>query len=446
MNIETNKKLSFHNDIINLYKKISKDLKYKPTKLLDMINKYGGYEAAIKYITSESNTFDFTVLWENERLDLSVEALITNPKHRELFPEEILSFCDKKLKDYNFSPKKIEVKKEAVETVPLEITKPTNIDISSSEKAANVKDYTIYNQPLEIDKNTWKELFINNTVFTDKNKDLVLRIYLIDGSVESQELAIEDGYTSKYPYKEVILALGKRIKMKVKIDVPKSKGGELLWWHLPFVGWFKDNQHFEWCVRPELRKAIGELIEEGKVGITDIKVKTEHSLEEGLAKFEEAETEVYNAPKVEEKVSIATSTTEIKKETKKTTSAISGKNLGELSEEELEEFFLGSSKKTEKPVIEEVSEEKPVHKEEFDSLEGLMGFGDLGDFEPSLEDLLAIEKESTKNKTKAKTVETQTQATILTPKESIVPKITTTPVIKSEPVTQQPVIIQEAVT
>lgn len=287
MNQDEAKKQAFHNEMISLYKTISKQLKYKSTKLLDMINKYGGYEAAIKFIKSESNTFDFTILWENERLDLSVEALITNAKYRELFPEEVVSFCDRKLKDYNFSPRKIEEKKQPI--IEKEKIGDNLADqISTIIPMENKKEYILLNRPIDIDKETWKQLFISDTVFPAKNKDLILRLVLISGYVESNEISQEEGYNSKYPYKEVVMALAKRIKAKTKIDVPLSRKGEMLWWHVLFLGGFKDNSCFEWRVRPELKKAVEELIAEGKVDISNINVQTHKA-------YEELEEEIQNS-------------------------------------------------------------------------------------------------------------------------------------------------------
>ena len=70
-------KQSFHNEMILIYKRITKELKYKSPRLIDLINKHGGYEAAIKYLATESSVQDFAVLWENERLDLSIEVYLT---------------------------------------------------------------------------------------------------------------------------------------------------------------------------------------------------------------------------------------------------------------------------------------------------------------------------------------------------------------------------------
>ena len=222
-NTEQLKKL-FHQEIIDLYKKIIKSVKYKPTRLMDYINKYGGYEAAVKYISTESNVQDFAVLWEKERLDLSVEALITNEKFRSLFSEDILSFCDRKLKEYSYAPNKIEeveepsgYVEEPEEKIDLaELLKQKEMYLSKTSK----KEYPIYQQSVGISVSDWKDMLTNVKIVTANNLDLILRIYAIGDHVGPKELNAEEGYSSTYPYKEVIMALGKRIKMALKIDVP----------------------------------------------------------------------------------------------------------------------------------------------------------------------------------------------------------------------------------
>ena len=268
VNTKQLKKL-FHQEIIDLYKNVIKSVKYKPTRLMDYINKYGGYEAAVKYISTESNVQDFAVLWEKERLDLSVEALITNEKFRSLFSEDILSFCDRKLKEYSYAPNKI----EEVEEPSGYVDEPEEkIDLAELLKQKEMylpkmskKEYPIYQQSVGITVSDWKNMLTNVKIVTANNLDLILRIYAIGDNVGPKELNAEEGYSSTYPYKEVIMALGKRIKMALKIDVPTGEDGKLIWWHLLFNGGLKDNTAFEWSLKNDLRRAIKELIEEGQI-------------------------------------------------------------------------------------------------------------------------------------------------------------------------------------
>lgn len=277
-------KKAFHQEMINLCKRRNQELKYKSTRLLDFINKYGGYEAAVKYITTESNVQDFAILWENERLDLSVEALITKPLYKSLFLEDIVTYCDQKLKQYSYAPNKIEEEIEEeddfekmLDDIFSDMGSETSEEIAKIK--AKAKEYTLYNKDLGITKEAWKEIFIKPNVFSTKNQDLVLRVHLMGSGIEASDLANEEGYTATYPFKEVVLALAKRIKANLKIDAPVGDDGKIIWWHMIFIGGFKDNTCFEWTVRPELSEAIEELVAEGKVSLDGITVKAHKETE-----------------------------------------------------------------------------------------------------------------------------------------------------------------------
>ncbi|MBE6022307.1 MAG: hypothetical protein E7231_03615 [Cellulosilyticum sp.] len=266
-NTEQLKKL-FHQEIIDLYKQVIKSVKYKPTRLMDFINKYGGYEAAVKYISTESNVQDFAILWEKERLDLSVEALITKEQYRPLFSEDILSFCDRKLKEYSYAPNKIEEVEEPTgyfdedEKIDLaELLKQKDQYLPKMKK----KEYTIYKKSVGISVEDWKSILTNSKIVTANNLDLLLRIYAIGDEVGPKELSQEEGYSSTYPFKEVTTALGKRIKMQLKVDVPTDEANKPIFWHLLFNGGLKDNGAFEWSLKNDLRTAIKELIDAGQI-------------------------------------------------------------------------------------------------------------------------------------------------------------------------------------
>lgn len=263
-------KKSFHQDIVDLYKKIIKIVKYKPTRLMDFINKYGGYEAAVKYISTESNVQDFAVLWECERLDLSVETLITSEKYRDIFNEDVVAHCDRKLKEYSYAPNKIEEVKEDSSYIQEEKEKKIDIEAFIKQKEALMpkivkRDFKLYKYGVDINKETWKTILLDQKIVTAGNLEFLLRVYAIGDQVGPLELGKEKGFSATYPYKEVMMALGKRIKTALKIEVPVGEDGKPLWWHLLFNGGFKDNTAFEWSLKTELRQAMDELIAEGKV-------------------------------------------------------------------------------------------------------------------------------------------------------------------------------------
>ena len=272
-------KKDFHQDIIDLYKRITKMVKYKPTRLMDFINKYGGYEAAVKYITTESNVQDFAVLWESERLDLSVEALITCEKYRPIFNEDVLAYCDRKLKEYSYAPNKIEEVKEPTGYFD-EDENEEKIDIEEFLRQKELmmpkvvkKDFKIYKFAVGISKDDWKSILLNTKIVTASNLDFLLRIYSIGDEVGPAELSKEKGLSNNYPYREVMMALGKRIKTALKVEVPVGEDQKPLWWHLLFNGGFKDNSSFEWSLKTELREALDEMIAEGT--ITKVEVNSE---------------------------------------------------------------------------------------------------------------------------------------------------------------------------
>ena len=206
-------KKAFHQDIIILYKRIHKELKYKPTRLMDYINKYGGYEAAVKYITTENNVQDFAVLWENQRLDLSVEALITKPTYRVLFLVEVLDFCDRKIAEYSYAPNEMADEPEDTGYIREDVPATLEEEEKQIEVAPPIKAlYAMYNEAPVMTEEMWTEALKNSQLVTPKNLDLLQRIYLIGDGVTPVELSKEEGYPATYPYNEVVTALAKRLK------------------------------------------------------------------------------------------------------------------------------------------------------------------------------------------------------------------------------------------
>ena len=284
-------KQSFHNEMILIYKRITKELKYKSPRLIDLINKHGGYEAAIKYLATESSVQDFAVLWENERLDLSIEALIVSEKYRGIFDESIVKMCDKKLSEYSYAPLKVEEPEE--EEIIFYDDLPSKEIIEQVQKEVAEKPRKLYqycDYDISVTTDMWKEVVVNTKIVSVKNLDLLLRVYLIGDDVTAEDFCKEEGYTATYPYKDVVSAMAKRIKAYFKIDVPMDAQNKPLWWHLIFIGGLKDNKCFEWSLRSNLRRAIKELIELGLISLDGIEVHTHKNVipkQEKVVKTEE---------------------------------------------------------------------------------------------------------------------------------------------------------------
>lgn len=76
---------------------------YQPTRFRQMLAEHGGVETARRLIRG-SATSGFDKLWEHQRLDLSVEALVTDPKWRALFSDEEAKMASRRLKQYGYMP------------------------------------------------------------------------------------------------------------------------------------------------------------------------------------------------------------------------------------------------------------------------------------------------------------------------------------------------------
>jgi hypothetical protein len=90
----------FHEDMKNIYTQCAK-LNYKPTIFLNMVNNYGGYEAAKRLLAQHGHTHGFNKLYEMGRLDLSMEALILE-KWSHLFTEKEIDICRKRLLELGY--------------------------------------------------------------------------------------------------------------------------------------------------------------------------------------------------------------------------------------------------------------------------------------------------------------------------------------------------------
>ena len=86
----------------NIYITAKKELGYNAIRFLQLLSEKGGVEAARILISKEGGTYGFEVLWENKRLDLSVEALVLKPKYRELFTETERETCRKRLEEFGY--------------------------------------------------------------------------------------------------------------------------------------------------------------------------------------------------------------------------------------------------------------------------------------------------------------------------------------------------------
>lgn len=91
-----------HEDMKNIYFTAKKDLRYNASRSFQLVSREGGLKAAKLLISKSGGTYGFEVLWENKRLDLSVEALVLRPEYHELFTEDERETCRNRLKEIGY--------------------------------------------------------------------------------------------------------------------------------------------------------------------------------------------------------------------------------------------------------------------------------------------------------------------------------------------------------
>src|SRR5712691_6675754 len=82
--------------------RLKKEIHYNATRFNQMLEEHGGVETARRLINASGPSQGFTVLWEHQRLDLSVEALAIQPWYSMLFTATELSVARQRLLDHRF--------------------------------------------------------------------------------------------------------------------------------------------------------------------------------------------------------------------------------------------------------------------------------------------------------------------------------------------------------
>jgi len=82
-----------------------REAKYSAPLFGELLKAHGGLETARRFLHSPDYAPGFTKLWERQRLDLTVEAVILyEEKWHSLFTAEEIAICRKRLADYGYKP------------------------------------------------------------------------------------------------------------------------------------------------------------------------------------------------------------------------------------------------------------------------------------------------------------------------------------------------------
>ena len=92
----------FHQDMVRIYETAKKELHYNAAYFIQMVAEHGGVKTAQKLLASSEPSSGFTVLWEHQRLDLSVEALVLRADYFPLFTDEEREIARIRLAEYGY--------------------------------------------------------------------------------------------------------------------------------------------------------------------------------------------------------------------------------------------------------------------------------------------------------------------------------------------------------
>lgn len=92
----------FHAAMVEVYVRAKSEAGYTANRFLTMVTDQGGYEAARTLLHASSVSEGYTALWERNRLDLTVEAVILKPEWIDLFSPEERNIARERLTQYGY--------------------------------------------------------------------------------------------------------------------------------------------------------------------------------------------------------------------------------------------------------------------------------------------------------------------------------------------------------
>jgi hypothetical protein len=98
MSLET----EFHDAMVEIYVRAKREIGYNARYFIDMVSNEGGRETARYLLDTKEPSDGYVVLWENGRLDLSVEAEVLRPRWHDLFSDEQRAVAIRRLREYGF--------------------------------------------------------------------------------------------------------------------------------------------------------------------------------------------------------------------------------------------------------------------------------------------------------------------------------------------------------
>ena len=98
----------FHEAMMDIYHSAKRECNYNSKYFLRMISEYGSIETAHRLLSGPEPQSGFTRMWECERLELTVECLVLNPRFQELFEDHELEAARHRLEKHEYDPQRCE--------------------------------------------------------------------------------------------------------------------------------------------------------------------------------------------------------------------------------------------------------------------------------------------------------------------------------------------------
>ena len=157
----------------------------------------------------------------------------------------------------------------------------------NSNQSIPVKQVSViegrYSVDINISKEEWMEMLLDETIFYPEAKKMVLEWYKRPGHQASNKEITDITHPEHKgtPYNSKAVSLGKRIIKHLNRFEVKGTDGKPCYWIIPFDGWYGNNGNFIWKLREELAQAIAEL-ELVNEPASEAYVAAEESASEGI--------------------------------------------------------------------------------------------------------------------------------------------------------------------
>ena len=94
---------AFHQRMINIYLTAKTEVRYNATRFLAMVNEHGGVATARMLLSAPGVSEGYAALWERQRLDLTVEAVVLEEQWRPLFSAAERQTAIARLREYHYT-------------------------------------------------------------------------------------------------------------------------------------------------------------------------------------------------------------------------------------------------------------------------------------------------------------------------------------------------------